>query len=127
VDLCAAADEVTRVAAAQARVIGASPEEVFAAAEAAVAALGHPIFARARAASACRRESPVLMRLPDGSLVDGVLDLAFREGAGWTVVDFKTDVELARRRPEYEAQVSLYARAVALATGEEARAVLLSV
>ncbi len=43
------------------------------------------------------------------------------------VVDFKTDVDLDQSRAEYEAQVALYARAVATATGEGARAVLLSV
>jgi ATP-dependent exoDNAse (exonuclease V) beta subunit len=59
--------------------------------------------------------------------VEGVLDLAFRDGSEWTVVDFKTDVELAARRAAYEVQVALYARAVAAATGEPARAVLLSV
>jgi ATP-dependent exoDNAse (exonuclease V) beta subunit len=76
----------------------------------------------------------VALRLEDGSLAEGVVDLAFREpaaaarGAGaWTVVDFKTDRELEARRAEYERQVALYARAVALATGEPARAVLLVV
>ena len=45
----------------------------------------------------------------------------------WTVVDFKTDVEIAGRREDYERQVSLYAKAVAEATGEPTRGVLLSV
>jgi ATP-dependent exoDNAse (exonuclease V) beta subunit len=45
----------------------------------------------------------------------------------WTVVDFKTDVEIAGRREDYERQVALYAKAVAAATGERARGVLLSV
>jgi len=42
-------------------------------------------------------------------------------------VDFKTDQELGPRRAQYAAQVRLYARAVAEATGEPARGVLLSV
>jgi hypothetical protein len=42
-------------------------------------------------------------------------------------VDWKTDRELEARRGEYERQVALYARAVALATGEPARPVLLVV
>ena len=70
-------------------------------------------------------------RLEDGSLVEGVVDLAFREegpaGATWTVVDFKTDVELAASPVVYEAQVAAYAKAIAAATGEPARGVLLSV
>lgn len=71
-----------------------------------------------------------MLRLGDGKLAEGVLDLAFRdsqqgEGAAWTVVDFKTDRELAPRRAEYEAQVRLYVEAVTRATGEPARGVLL--
>ena len=57
--------------------------------------------------------------------------MAFREmeddGAVWTVVDFKTDVEIAGRTADYERQIDLYVRAVATATGEPARGVLLSV
>jgi ATP-dependent exoDNAse (exonuclease V) beta subunit len=76
-----------------------------------------------------RRETPVMHRLDDGRLAEGVVDLAFREKSGggsvWTVVDFKTDRELQARRREYEAQVALYAEAIARATGEAAHAVLL--
>ena len=77
-------------------------------------------------------ESPALrLRLDDGSLAEGVVDLAFREEkrkkGTWTVVDFKTDVELAGRAEAYERQVRLYARAIAAATGEAAVGVLLSV
>jgi ATP-dependent exoDNAse (exonuclease V) beta subunit len=43
------------------------------------------------------------------------------------VVDFKTDQELGARRARYAAQVRLYVRAVAAATGEPARGVLLTV
>ncbi|MDB4997555.1 MAG: ATP-dependent nuclease, subunit, partial [Myxococcaceae bacterium] len=103
---------------------------------AATAALAHPLFARARAAAGtpdgCRREAPIMLTLEDGSLVEGVLDLAFREtdadGPVWTVVDFKTDAELdGPRRASYELQLSLYARAIEAATGQRARTVLLSV
>jgi len=76
----------------------------------------------------------VALRLPDGSLAEGVVDLAFREpadaargAAEWTVVDFKTDRELETRRVEYARQVALYAEAVTRATGEPARPVLLVV
>jgi ATP-dependent exoDNAse (exonuclease V) beta subunit len=69
----------------------------------------------------------MIVRLDDGTLVESVADLAFREpdGSGWTVVDFKTDAELAERLDRYRRQVALYARGVAQATGEPARAVLL--
>ncbi len=137
VDLGAGEAEVRAVAASQGRLLGALPEEVAAAAAAAAAALRHPLLrgaARAAERGGLRRESPVTLRLEDGTLAEGVVDLAFREppdaarGAGaWTVVDFKTDRELEARRAEYERQVALYARAVALATGEPARAILLVV
>jgi len=125
---------VAATARAQGRLVGASPEAVEAAAVAAVAALAHPLQREAAAAEArgeLRREVPVILRLEDGSLAEGVVDLAFREkdanGARWCVVDFKTDQELGPRRAQYAAQVRLYARAVAEATGEPARGVLLSV
>ncbi len=136
VDLDVDAAGVRAEAAIQGRLVGATPEEVEAAGRAARAALAHPLLVRAARAGAeggLRRETPVLLRLADGRLAEGVVDLAFREpgdgaGAGsWTVVDFKTDRELAPRRAEYEAQVGLYAEAVATATGEPARGVLLIV
>jgi ATP-dependent exoDNAse (exonuclease V) beta subunit len=56
-----------------------------------------------------------------------VIDAAFLEDGGWTVVDFKTDVELGGRLEEYRRQVALYVDAVARATGVAARGVLLRV
>jgi ATP-dependent exoDNAse (exonuclease V) beta subunit len=143
VRLDADGDAVRATASAQGRLVGATPEEVEAAALAARAALAHPLLRAAAAAEArgeLRREVPVILRLEDGSLAEGVIDLAFRTsddearsgrgraGAGiWSVVDFKTDQELGPRRAQYAAQVRLYARSVAEATGEPARGVLLTV
>jgi hypothetical protein len=64
----------------QARVLGAPPEEVEAASALIATTLAHPLMARAREAwraGRCRRETPVASRQADGSLVEGVLDLAF--------------------------------------------------
>jgi ATP-dependent helicase/nuclease subunit A len=112
-----------------ARELGCSPEEAAAAAAAVVAALEHPLLERARVSAACRREVPVLVRDDDGALVEGVVDLAFREidegKARWVVVDYKTDVELEGRLAEYEAQVRHYARTVRAATGEPTFGVIL--
>ncbi|MEO8877284.1 MAG: PD-(D/E)XK nuclease family protein, partial [Polyangiaceae bacterium] len=131
VPLAATADEIAVVTRAQARLIGSSKEEEASAALSVAAALAHPWFDRARAATDVRREAPLSHVQEDGALLEGVVDLAFREeqsGKGsWTVVDFKTDVELASRLVEYELQVVLYARALAAATGEPAVGVLLSV
>ncbi len=131
-------DAILSVARAQGRLVAAPADEVRAAADAAAAARRHPLFERAvRAARAggLRRETPVLHHRPDGILVEGVVDLAFREtadgGSGdaprWTVVDFKTDRELETARAGYEAQVRLYVEAIEAATGEPARGVLLRV
>ncbi|HEY8515121.1 MAG TPA: UvrD-helicase domain-containing protein [Candidatus Binatia bacterium] len=132
VALDADAAAVTDAAVLHGRVLGASDEEVEAAAAAAQRALAHPLVARAAAAAkrgACRRECPVTLEV-DGVLVEGVVDVAFREEdptPGWVVVDFKSDLEIAGRLDGYRRQVELYARAVARATGEPARAVLLRV
>jgi len=56
-------------------------------------------------------------RQPDGSLVEGVLDLAFEDAGGWTIVDFKTGAEMATELATYRRQVRLYASIVARATG----------
>ena len=58
---------------------------------------------------------------------EGVVDLAFREDGAWTFVDWKTDRELGAQRGVYGGQVSRYVEAVARATGEPARGVLLVV
>jgi len=91
-------------------------------------ALRHSLLERAREAGRlgrCRRETPVTLREDDGALVEGVIDLAFEESGRWIVVDFKTDRELARGIKVYQRQVTLYAEAIARATGLPASAVLL--
>jgi ATP-dependent exoDNAse (exonuclease V) beta subunit len=95
--------------------------------------LQHPILRRAASAgkSQIRREAPVLLTLEDGSIAEGVLDLAFREQTtdfdGWSVVDFKTDQEFSVATSHYIAQVDLYVRAVQAATELPARGVILVV
>ncbi len=122
---------VRDVAALQARVLGAPEDEVAAAAEKVARVLGHELLARAREAArrgACRREAPVVM--PDraaGVLVEGLVDLAFEDEGTWTVIDFKTDQELAPALDVYRRQVSCYARMIEEATGQPARAVLMKV
>ncbi|WP_437288216.1 UvrD-helicase domain-containing protein [Sorangium sp. So ce406] len=134
VDLRAGEDEVRVVAAAQARLLGAPSEELDAAVAAAVAALEHPLLRRAAesaARGACERETPLLLRLEDGTIAEGVVDLSFRESVGdvgvWTVVDFKTGSDAGTAHAAQEAQVRLYVQAIAEATGERARGVVLRV
>ncbi len=130
VDLAAEAPAVAAVACAEGRLMGASAAEIDAAALAAEAALRHPLLRRAATSALrgeCRRETPVVLPGRRGELIEGVVDLAFREPRGWTVVDFKTDAELAGRKARYETQVLLYVEAIRAATGEGAQGVLLAV
>jgi ATP-dependent exoDNAse (exonuclease V) beta subunit len=130
VDLNADGDAtLRRLAKQQGRIVGASDAEVAAAGDAVFAALAHPLLRRAAAAALrgeLRRETPVWLRLADGTLAEGVVDLAFRENGAWTVVDFKTDRDLEAHRASYQVQVRLYAAAIAAATGEAASGVLLA-
>ena len=130
VPLDAGPDEIEQIARLQGRLLGAAEVEVEAAAGVAAAGLAHPLFDRVRRAAAageCRREAPVTMRGGDGMLVEGVVDLAFRDGDTWVVVDFKTDRELEAALDVYRRQVQLYADMVARATGSPARGVLMRV
>jgi ATP-dependent exoDNAse (exonuclease V) beta subunit len=71
-----------------------------------------------------------LLRTTDGELLDGVVDLAFREsqddGVVYTVVDFKTDVML-NDLGVYQTQLALYAQALQSALGARVQCVLLRV
>ena len=127
VDLADERDAVAAAAALHGRLLGATAEEVAAATDAVAHALSHPLLRRAAAAPECRRETAIVVRAADGSIVEGVVDAAFADDDGWTVIDFKTDVELGGRRAEYARQVALYAEAIARATGRPARGVLLRV
>jgi ATP-dependent helicase/nuclease subunit A len=96
-------------------------------------ALRHPILQRAAASARkgeLRRETPVLLALDDG-LVEGAVDLTFREDTpdfiGWTVLDFKTDREFATSSDRYTAQVSVYSKAIRAATGMPSRGIVLVV
>lgn len=124
---------VEEVARLHGRVFGATDAEVAAAVDVVARVLAHPLLARARAAARrgdCRREAPVSMRADDGVLVEGVVDVAFREDGVWTVVDYKTDRDLEEAGGAidvYRRQVALYAEMITRATGEPARAVLMQV
>jgi ATP-dependent exoDNAse (exonuclease V) beta subunit len=116
------------LAALQGRIVSASDEEAGAAASTIERVLSHDLLRRARAAAArgaCRREAPVGLVTRSGTLIEGIVDLAFEEHGAWTVVDYKTDREIAADGEErYRRQVALYAHAIAKATGKNATAVL---
>jgi ATP-dependent helicase/nuclease subunit A len=131
IDLDADVDAIKARAVISGRLVGATDEEVQAAVVTVGRALAHPILRRAAASAGkgkLRRETPVLLRRYDGSLVEGTVDLAFHEDTsdfvGWTVVDFKTDREV-EAMSVYIVQVRVYLEAVSAATGSPARGVIL--
>ncbi len=124
VPLDASATIVSRTAETHGRVLGAPGDEISAATTVVAAVLNHDLMRRARGAERVRRETPVSWVQEDGTLIEGVLDLAFDEGDLTTVVDFKTDQELAAGESRYRAQVHQYASAVSRATGRRAAGIL---
>ena len=134
--LDASASEVSDLAALHAKLFAASDDERDAAAAMGVSLTRHSRWQAARDAAAhgrrVWREMPVTMRMPGApdappAIVDGQVDLAYETDAGWVVIDFKTDIEIASAQDAYKQQVALYAEAVAKATGRPASGVLLRV
>jgi ATP-dependent helicase/nuclease subunit A len=70
------------------------------------------------------REFPVLVKLDDGTLIEGRADLVRDEGDCWTVIDYKTGMAETDRNKR---QLQLYAYALSRATGKPARGVLLEI
>jgi ATP-dependent exoDNAse (exonuclease V) beta subunit len=127
----AAPEALALQAETQARVLGLTAAEAGEAASLAARVMAHELWTRARAADArgaCRRETPVTLLLEDGTLVEGIVDLAFEEAGSWTVVDYKSDRELAAEGEDrYRRQVALYASAIERATSRPAAAVLVRI
>jgi len=125
--LTADLDALLALGSVHARVLGADRDEVQAAAQAVLAALAHPLLARARAAERVFREYPLMVRLDDVRMFEGVLDLAFLQDGEWHVVDFKTDADVEQARLRYEVQLAWYCFAMSKITGLPVRGSLLSV
>ena len=127
VPLDASEEIIRRTAEVQARIINSPIEEVIAATHAVRTVLQHELMARARSSSRVRRETPITWTQNDGTLIEGVLDLAFDEQDLTTVVDFKTDHELSAGEARYRAQLQKYIDAVAAATDRRVAGVLFKV
>lgn len=133
VALTATSGEVEELSALHAKLLGATDEEQAAARVMVVNVLKHPRLAEARAAEAAGRrvwrEVPVALRIDDGTgtpqIIDGQIDLAYETDAGWMVIDFKTDIEIATAEDAYVRQVSIYLDAVTRATGQPASGLIL--
>jgi ATP-dependent helicase/nuclease subunit A len=118
---------IIRIAQTHARLLGATQDEVEAAAQTVAAALKHHLFERARKSSPCHRELPILIKDDLLGVLEAVIDLAFLEGNIWTVVDFKTDAENEQRLRRYRRQVGWYVQGVEKATGRRAHGYLLHI
>ena len=120
---------IDSLATMRARALGIPDSDIAPAANVVERVLQHELWHHARAADrrgACRRETPVTCEMVDGVTVEGIVDLAFEADGGWTVVDYKTDVEVAPEgEARYARQVALYATAIARATAQPASAVIL--
>ncbi len=131
--LRADSSELTSLARYLSRALLATPGEVDEAVRAVQVALAHPLLERARQAEArgeLYRETPISARDRDGVLLDGVVDLAFREhgpeGPRMILVDYKTDVEIADPS-HYQRQLAGYAAAISAALAQPVECVLLRV
>jgi ATP-dependent exoDNAse (exonuclease V) beta subunit len=115
VPLGGSAEEVSVIAELEGRILGAERGEIEAAILAVTAVLQHPLMKRARISSekgCCYRELPLTLLMDDGTLIEGITDLAFREEDRWTVVDFKTDHEIESGLDRYCRQISVYAKTI---------------
>jgi ATP-dependent exoDNAse (exonuclease V) beta subunit len=115
-------DDVAALAEIWGRRHAASDVESNAAAEASRRALEY-IASIMPAGAERHRELEVMVRLDDGTVVDGRIDFAWCSGNLWTVVDYKTD----RREKRNVAQVQLYALALQRATKIPAKGLVLEV
>src|SRR5262249_46535149 len=82
IDLDANGDAMKASAELNGKLVGATEGEIQAAIRTVSAAYRHPILQRAAINTKkgeLRRETPVMMRLEDGAVVEGAVDLAFRE------------------------------------------------
>ena len=127
----AARSELDDVAAIEARMLGLDESDAIAAAGVAENAFRHDLLRRAAAAHArgvCRRETPLSWTAPDGTMIEGVVDLAFEENGVWVVIDYKTDREIAVDGLErYRRQLAVYVAAIEEATRKPGSGVLVRV
>jgi ATP-dependent exoDNAse (exonuclease V) beta subunit len=126
-------EELERLAALIGRSLLATPDEMRCAVSAVRSALAHPLFENVRRAKLRQelfRETPVVLRARDGSVLDGVVDLAFRDRsqmpAQIVLIDFKTDAELQDVNV-YARQLGMYAEALARVFDEPVRSLLFRV
>ena len=120
VDYNASQATIERIAETHSRLVGADKDETTAAVHAVTGCLRHALMDLARKSPRVHRELPIVIRTDTNELLDGVIDLAFQDENGWTVVDFKTDVEDPGRAAKYRRQVGWYVRGLEILTDQRA-------
>jgi len=121
---------LAQLGAAHGRVLGADAGEIDAAIDVVRRVLRHPLLRDAANAiedGRCYREAPITLRVDEGVLIEGNVDLAYERDGQIVVIDFKTDRELEGAVEIYRRQVQIYAHAIAVATGKPSRGVLLKI
>jgi ATP-dependent exoDNAse (exonuclease V) beta subunit len=111
------------IAQVESRILDSSEADIGPAIETALDALLHPLLESLSTAARIHREFPILLRQGD-KLIEGVIDLAFTDGATWTIVDFKTGPADKKRN---RGQLELYRQALAQATGLPVRPILFEI
>jgi len=120
--------QIGHVARLHSRVLEAGPEEEAAAVQAVRSALAHPLLQQAASSPRCYRELPVSLKVEEGRILEGTIDLAFVDDSNcWVVLDFKTDADLQSKRDRYERQVRWYLTALGQITGRDTKGWLLGI
>ena len=120
-------EAIAGLAQVHSRLLGADPEEIEQAIQAAEAALAHPLIARARSAARVHREFPIILKLENQKVLEGIIDLAFLEQGTWQIVDFKTDADITGNQAHYKRQLNWYAQAISRLNNGPVQAHLLSI
>src|SRR5204863_2290489 len=89
---------IVSLASVHGRLLGATAEEIEHATNCVAAALNHPLIERVRRATRVHREYPIVLRLDETRVLEGVIDLVFESDGTWNIIDFKTDADLASNR-----------------------------
>ena len=120
-------EELDRLARFHGRIMRATEQETEGAVRTVHRVLQNPLVRRAPEAERFLREYPITHRLDANQLVEGTIDLAYRDSGTWTLIDFKTTAEFEDHLSEYRNQIQWYALALEEATGCKVRPCLLRI
>jgi ATP-dependent exoDNAse (exonuclease V) beta subunit len=124
VDLAAPKAQIQTMAHAYARSMRRADLEATSAVEIVASVLAHPLILPARKATKVLREEPLVLRTKDGTIIEGKVDLAYRDSTQWTLVDYKVG---PTDRRDYERQMQWYAMALAASGSYSVRCVLFDI